>query len=524
MSLKINILDLINSDYSEPSKYEIERTTLKKNTKVVIDIIENKISKKLISKDKLKKDFHNILIEEEVKIRSFLQKIYISNIHQEPELSSLIYHLLCKVKFKESKFYIMKILPRCHDELSFLICLKYSMIDNRKINKELPIYDNENIFEEFISPHFSYLVVDILNELKEVHNINFLGFHQTSMFEYLSFSYINGVLKIDDNFLSLFFDFYTHFQDSNRHVLTTSSLMSDFKLSKKCFELYFEKLKDILDQTGGKFPSLDDDWKKNQLFYSYNNCIREIKNILSHIENEPKKFKEIEQIYQTLLEGRYFPEENIDSLTFDSIKKYIERGRNKQKRMNEGKIKKYKNPFIKYSRFKNDPDLFKPPIRRICWFRQHDEDPNYFENHKDHTKEYYNKIENEVREEFDLPKIGEKWKSETELYYMISKFLEKENIKVIFHYRPEFLNGLELDIYFETGDKKVGIEYQGLQHFKPIEFFGGEESFKKVVERDKRKMDLCNKNNVQLIYYNYNEEITLDVVKKKFKKNNIKLN
>ena len=259
VSLKINILDLINSDYSEPSKYEIERTTLKKNTKVVIDIIENKISKKLISKHKLKKEFHNILIEEEVKIRSFLQKIYISNIDQEPELSSLIYHLLCKVKFEESKFYIIKILPRCHDELSFLICLKYSMIDNRKINKELPIYDNENIFEEFISPHFSYLVVDILNELKEVHKVNFLGFHQTSMFEYLSFSYINGVLKIDDNFLSLFFDFYTHFQDNNRHVLTTSLLMSDFKLSKKCFELYFEKLKDILDQTGGKFPSSDDD-------------------------------------------------------------------------------------------------------------------------------------------------------------------------------------------------------------------------------------------------------------------------
>ena len=70
VSLKINILDLINSDYSEPSKYEIERTTLKKNTKVVIDIIENKISKKLISKHKLKKEFHNILIEEELKKNS----------------------------------------------------------------------------------------------------------------------------------------------------------------------------------------------------------------------------------------------------------------------------------------------------------------------------------------------------------------------------------------------------------------------------------------------------------------------
>ena len=47
---------------------------------------------------------------------------------------------------------------------------------------------------------------------------------------------------------------------------------------------------------------------------------------------------------------------------------------------------------------------------------------------------------------------------------------------------------------------------------------------KKFQRNDKRKMELCNKNNVQLIYYNYNEEITLDIVKKKFKKNNIQLN
>ena len=76
------------------------------------------------------------------------------------------------------------------------------MIYNYKLKKELPVYDNENIFEEFISPHFSYVVIDILKELKEVHNINFLGFHQTSMFEYLSFSYINRVIKINDSFLN----------------------------------------------------------------------------------------------------------------------------------------------------------------------------------------------------------------------------------------------------------------------------------------------------------------------------------
>lgn len=521
--MEISISNLLekwkNPGESEPSKIEIEYDTLKKNSQLIIDIIQRKISKNLIPKDELKDNFHDILNSDEIEKRNFLQKLYISNIDDEPELTSLLYHLLDNVNFHESKFYIIKILPRCHDELSFLVCLKFSMIDNYELKKDLPLYDNENLFQEFISPHFSYVVIDILKELKEKHDINFLGFHQTSMFEYLSFSYINGVLKINDSFLNLYFEFYTNFHEQNRHVLTSSPLMSYFELSKKSFEFYFNELKDILIETKGKFPKWNDHLKNNELSDSFYNCIREIKIILSIIENIPNHYKDIENIYHILLEGNYFPKENHSHLTLDSIKKYIERGRKKQKRMNEGKIKKYKNPFLKYSPFKSDLDLFKPPIKRISFLRELDEGLDFSER----TKEYSTKIENKIREEFDLPKIGEKWKSETELYYMISKFLEKENIQVIFHYRPDFLEGLELDIYFETDDKKVGIEYQGLQHFKPIEFFGGEKSFKKVVERDKIKMELCNKNNVQLIYYNYNEEITLDIVKKKFKKNNIQL-
>ena len=522
--MEISISDLLekwkNSGESEPSKIEIEYDTLKKNSQLIIDIIQRKISKNLIPKDELKDNFHDILNSDEIEKRNFLQKLYVSNIDDEPELTSLLYHLLDNVKFQESKFYIIKILPRCHDELSFLVCLKFSMIDNYKLKKDLPLYDNENLFQEFISPHFSYVVIDILKELKEKHDINFLGFHQTYIFEYLSFSYMNRVLKINDNFLNLFFDFYIHFHEQNRHVLTSSPLMSNFKLSKKSFEFHFKKLKDILLETEGRFPKFIHNNKNNELFHSYCNCIHEIKIILSIIENEPDHYKEIETIYNLLLDGKYFPEENHDHLTLEGVKKYIERGRKKQKRMNEGKIKKYKNPFLKYSPFKSDLDLFKPPIKRISFLRELDEGLDFSER----TKEYSTNIENTIREEFDLPKIGEKWKSETELYYMISKFLDKENIEFMFHYRPDFLQGLELDIYFETDDKKVGIEYQGLQHFQPIEFFGGEESFKKVVERDKRKMDLCRKNNVQLIYYNYNEEITLDIVKKKFQKNNIELN
>lgn len=47
----------------------------------------------------------------------------------------------------------------------------------------------------------------------------------------------------------------------------------------------------------------------------------------------------------------------------------------------------------------------------------------------------------------------------------------------------------------------IAIECQGLQHFKPIEWFGGIEAFKSLVERDKLKKNLCEEHNVKIIYY-----------------------
>jgi hypothetical protein len=47
----------------------------------------------------------------------------------------------------------------------------------------------------------------------------------------------------------------------------------------------------------------------------------------------------------------------------------------------------------------------------------------------------------------------------------------------------------------------VGIECQGLQHFKPINYFGGIEGFENRVRLDKLKKELCDKNGVELLYY-----------------------
>lgn len=51
----------------------------------------------------------------------------------------------------------------------------------------------------------------------------------------------------------------------------------------------------------------------------------------------------------------------------------------------------------------------------------------------------------------------------------------------------------------------ICIEYDGEQHFKPIELFGGEKQFKIQVENDNIKNTFCKENNIKLIRIPYYE-------------------
>lgn len=119
--------------------------------------------------------------------------------------------------------------------------------------------------------------------------------------------------------------------------------------------------------------------------------------------------------------------------------------------------------------------------------------------------------DNLVREELGFPAIGEKWITETELYRIIKSLFP--NQEVIHHYRDKWLEGLELDIYIPG--KKLGVEYHGEQHFMAIDAWGGEEGLEKTEERDIKKVNACKHNNVQLIVFTYEEEISLRNVKAK---------
>ena len=104
--------------------------------------------------------------------------------------------------------------------------------------------------------------------------------------------------------------------------------------------------------------------------------------------------------------------------------------------------------------------------------------------------------ENTVREELGLPKVGEGWIGETELYYNIKAAFTNHEVQQ--HARPAWLHNQHLDIYIP--DLHVAIEYQGIQHQLSIEHFGGEEAFKHRQLLDTRKLRCCKRNDVRLIY------------------------
>jgi len=135
----------------------------------------------------------------------------------------------------------------------------------------------------------------------------------------------------------------------------------------------------------------------------------------------------------------------------------------------------------------------------------------FMEKWQKQERKIMNAAEDTVREKFGARKIGEAWVTETVLYYIIRSLIGQKT--VLRHYRPEFLEGLELDIFIPH--LNLGIEYQGLQHFEPLEHWGGEEAFRRTCERDKIKKQLCTLNNVKLTYFSYNEQITGEIVRER---------
>jgi hypothetical protein len=98
----------------------------------------------------------------------------------------------------------------------------------------------------------------------------------------------------------------------------------------------------------------------------------------------------------------------------------------------------------------------------------------------------------------------------------ILKFLEKHEIE--FNHQKRFENcknkyALPFDFYLPKYN--TCIEFQGMQHFKEIKKWGGQNSFMKIKKHDDMKLDFCKNNNINLLVINYNDNI-LEILKNNF--------
>ena len=126
------------------------------------------------------------------------------------------------------------------------------------------------------------------------------------------------------------------------------------------------------------------------------------------------------------------------------------------------------------------------------------------------------------------PKHGEFW--QTPSHHISGRGCIKCKMSLYEKTVKKTLDKLHIDYKFEVGNKtlkwiqnlrldffipilNIAIEVQGEQHYKPVNMFGGYESFEKTIKRDKLKKNICEENGVKLYYIKYDDDIVSETLK-----------
>ena len=88
-------------------------------------------------------------------------------------------------------------------------------------------------------------------------------------------------------------------------------------------------------------------------------------------------------------------------------------------------------------------------------------------------------------------------------YYLLNKGINFSREKKF----KNCINEKLLPFDFYLPDYNICIEYDGKQHFEPVERFGGINGFKKIKENDSIKNIFCENNSIDLIRISYKENI-----------------
>lgn len=104
--------------------------------------------------------------------------------------------------------------------------------------------------------------------------------------------------------------------------------------------------------------------------------------------------------------------------------------------------------------------------------------------------------------------IRPKWKHELSLFHAV----RRQHPDTLYQYRPDWLERQSLDLFIPS--LRTAIEYQGIQHYRSVAFFGGEEALAARQELDLLKKQRCAENEVKLIEWPYTLDPTEENVKK----------
>jgi very-short-patch-repair endonuclease len=85
---------------------------------------------------------------------------------------------------------------------------------------------------------------------------------------------------------------------------------------------------------------------------------------------------------------------------------------------------------------------------------------------------------------------------------IIKKYLDKNDISYKHQHFFDY-SGLPFDFYLPK--YRMIIEFDGKQHYEPIEHFGGIESYERLKINDRIKNDYCEENFIDLIRIRYDQ-------------------
>ena len=69
----------------------------------------------------------------------------------------------------------------------------------------------------------------------------------------------------------------------------------------------------------------------------------------------------------------------------------------------------------------------------------------------------------------------------------------------------------ELPFDFYLPDNNLVIEYDGEQHYRPVDYFGGQDAFERLVKRDRMKTKYCNEHSIGLLRIPYYKDVQTEL-------------